>query len=79
MTAELAAATRIAREVQATRPLPSSFQELDPQARRKVGVEARWHRTTPEAYYREALSDRLDAASTHAITDDVLSAVRTRR
>ncbi|WP_146247707.1 hypothetical protein [Curtobacterium sp. MCSS17_006] len=56
--------------------LPERLEDVDAQTRRKVEVEARWHRMTPERYYREALTARNAANSLDETTDDVLAEIR---
>lgn len=59
--------------------LPASLADLDPQGRRKVETEARWHKSTPEAYYRDSLAARRTSAELDDVTSKVLAAIGARR
>lgn len=72
-------AAMLAAEAQCASPLPGRLEELDPQARRKVEMEARGHGLTPEAYYRTARANRRAASSLELTTDDVVAAIRGHR
>jgi len=59
--------------------MPERLDDVDPQTRRKIEVEARWRKTTPELHYREALSARRAADALNDATDDVLAKIRALR
>lgn len=71
--------TRAVNEALAATVLPERLDDVDPQTRRKIEVEARWRKTTPELHYREVLSARRAADALHHATEDVLAEIRALR
>lgn len=76
MSADVA---RIASEVQAAMPLPDGLDGLDVQARRQVEVLARWHRTTPEEFYRDALAQRRTASVSEELAATAVAEILSTR